>query len=68
MIEHERPGNCSHQRRMIKESAQRVKFGEGAAGRVAETRKPIMIEDYLTWNTAHRPRRHAPTVRWSACR
>jgi PAS domain S-box-containing protein len=28
---------------------QRVKFGEGAAGRVAETRKPIMIEDYLTW-------------------
>ena len=28
---------------------QRVKLGEGAAGRVAQTRMPLVIEDYLTW-------------------
>jgi GAF domain-containing protein len=28
---------------------QRVKFGQGAAGRVAQTKKPLVIEDYLVW-------------------
>jgi PAS domain S-box-containing protein len=28
---------------------QRVKIGEGAAGRVAQTRKPLLIDDYRTW-------------------
>jgi len=68
MIEHETTWKIAATSGDDQGIGQRVKFGEGAAGRVAETRKPIMIEDYLTWEPHAHGRGGTPLpVRWSAC-
>ena len=37
----------------------RLQIGEGMAGRVAQTRQPLIVDDYRTWE--HRSRKFAPT-------
>ena len=36
--------------RVIPARGQRMRLGEGMAGRVAQTRQPLMVDDYHTWS------------------